>query len=207
MELKTVGTWRNTADLSTKVQGKRKILVLLNLMGYVDARKDCARVGEQERIEDEQRQLEKKAVLRLQKGELQGAYRTFRLLMVQSLIAEGIAATQGLEPEAEERRNGTFFWLWFTAMMIILMISVAIWRKLRRIYQEWNERIQLILERQEREGAQSRNDAAATLEDWKDLDTIKKGSNERKEECFRTLKQSEEHWKLLEKEWIGSGMT
>ena len=46
--VKQVGTWRNTADLSTKIQGKKRIKVLLNLMGYVDTQDDHLPVGEKE---------------------------------------------------------------------------------------------------------------------------------------------------------------
>ena len=34
--VKPVGTWRSTADPSTKIKRRKKIKVLLNLMGYVD---------------------------------------------------------------------------------------------------------------------------------------------------------------------------
>ena len=40
LEVKPVSTWRNTADLSTKVQAKKRIQVLLNLMGFVDTHQD-----------------------------------------------------------------------------------------------------------------------------------------------------------------------
>ena len=53
LEVKQVSTWRNTADLSTKIQSKRRIRFLLNLMGFVDTHNGYARVGEAERLEDE----------------------------------------------------------------------------------------------------------------------------------------------------------
>ena len=60
--VKLVGTWRNTADFSTKIPGKKRIKVLLNLMGYADTHNDYYPVGVQERLEEEQKELEKKAV-------------------------------------------------------------------------------------------------------------------------------------------------
>ena len=103
LDVKPVNTWRNTADLSTKVQAKRRIQVLLNLMGFVDTHNDYTPVGETERLEDEQKALERKAVRRMQKGNLQTMYKMFRVLMVQSLLEEATASpVQGLEPQDTE---------------------------------------------------------------------------------------------------------
>ena len=69
-----MSTWRNTSDLSTKIQSKKRIQVLLNLMGFADTHNDYVPVGEAERLEGEQKALECKAVKRIQKGNLQAMY-------------------------------------------------------------------------------------------------------------------------------------
>ena len=100
LEVKPVSTWQNTADLSTKGQAKRRIQVLLNLMGFAHAHNDYTPVGEAERLDDEQKALERNAVRRVQKGNLQAMYKMFRVLMVQSLLEEATASpVHGLEPQ------------------------------------------------------------------------------------------------------------
>ena len=61
-------------------------------MGFVDTHNDNAPVGEAERLEDEQKALERKAVKRIQKENLQAMYKMFRVLMVQSQLEESTAS-------------------------------------------------------------------------------------------------------------------
>ena len=62
------------------------------LMGFVDTHNDYAPVGEAERLEDEQKTLERKAVKRIQKENLKAMYKMFRVLMVQSQLEESTAS-------------------------------------------------------------------------------------------------------------------
>ena len=129
--VKPVGMWRDTTDLSTKIQGKKRIKVLLNLMGYVDTHNDYYPVGEQERLEDEQKELDKKAVRRIQQANAKGAYKAFRILLVQALLEEGSAVAQsgleptGLEPQCGEpttpSRSTQMPLMWMIATCIIIL--------------------------------------------------------------------------------------
>ena len=134
VEVKQVSTWRNTADLSTKIQSKKRTQVLLNLMGFVDAHNDYLPVGEAERLEDEQKALERKAVKRIQKGNLQTMYNMFRVLMIQSMLEEATASPdQGLEPQGTEpptcghnlSTEATSKPFWIALLMVLITVVVA----------------------------------------------------------------------------------
>jgi len=151
--VKPVGTWRNTADLSTKILGKRRIKVLLNLMGCVDTHNDYYPVGEQERLEDEQKKLEKKIVRRIQQANAKGAYKAFRILLVQALLDGGSAVAQsglestGLEAQCGEptipSRSTQMPLMWMIATCIIILALLARWayKRLRRAQGELEQRL------------------------------------------------------------------
>ena len=119
--------------MSTKIQSKKRIQVLLNRMEFVDTHNNYLPVGEAERLEDEQKALERKAVKRIQKGNLQTMYDMFRVLMIQSVLEEATASPdQGLEsqgtapptcghnPSTEAASKP--FW---TALLMVLITVVA----------------------------------------------------------------------------------
>ena len=71
----------------------KRVKVLLNLMGYVDTQDDHLLLGEKEKLEDEQKELERKAVRRFQRANAKGACNAFRIVLVQALLEEGQQCT------------------------------------------------------------------------------------------------------------------
>ena len=153
--VKPVGTWRSTADLSTKIQGKKRIKVLLNLMGYVDTHNDYYPVGEQERLEDEQKELEKKAMSlrRIQQANAKGAYKAFRILLVQAMLEGGsVVAQSGLESSGLEAQCGEpttlsrstqmpLMWMIATCIIILALLARWAYKQLRRAQGELEQRL------------------------------------------------------------------
>ena len=117
-------------------------------MGFVDTHQDYKPVGENERLDDEQKALERKAVRRIQKGNLQAMHKMFRVLMVQTLLEGATASSaQGLEsPGAELPTCGNSqepeavskpFW---TMLLMALITAVAFGVLLiRSIYRRMRE--------------------------------------------------------------------
>ena len=105
--------------------------MLLNLMGCVDTDNDYYAVGEQERLEDEQKKLEKKTERRIQQANAKGAYKAFRILLVQALLDGGSAVAQsrlestGLEAQCGEStipsRSTQMPLMWMIATCIIIL--------------------------------------------------------------------------------------
>eukprot|EP00435_Cladocopium_sp_Y103_P006763 s6863_g2.t1 len=154
VEVKPIGTWRNTSDISTKVQSKRRLKILLNLMGYVDRHKNYEPVGEMERCEDEQRELEKKAVQRIKRGNVQVLYRAFRTVLVQSVLEQGLGATTGLgscgtDQSQGEESHGT--WTRIILIMVVLKFIILaailarwIYKRLRNAQNTLEQRLMVI---------------------------------------------------------------
>ena len=76
LEVKQVSTWRNTGDLSTKIQSKRRIRFLLNLMGFVDTHNGHAPLQWVKR-KDLRTSLERKAVERISPSNVQNVQSTY----------------------------------------------------------------------------------------------------------------------------------
>ena len=122
-------------------------------MGYVDTHNDYYPVGEQERLEDEQKELDKKAVRRIQQANAKGTYKAFRILLVQALLEEGQAVAQsgleptGLEPQCGEpttpSRSTQMPLMWMIATCIIILALLARWayKQLRRAQGELEQRL------------------------------------------------------------------
>ena len=185
VEIKPIGTWRNTSDISTKIQTKKRLRVLLNLMGFVDTHQDYVPVGEVERAEDEQKALERRSIQRIQRGNVQGLTRAFRVFLAQATWEQGLAASRRLEScgtEAEEGPSNQMIWtiIGICVCIAVMAMAITLWRAWRRFYEEWNERtnwiemhINMILTRADtaepqmvqilRDGQQSRYDTAAIL--------------------------------------------
>ena len=122
-------------------------------MGYVDTHNDYYPVGEQERLEDEQKELDKKAVRRIQQANAKGTCKAFRILLVQALLEEGSAVAQsgleptGLEPQCGEpttpSRSTQMPLMWMIATCIIILALLARWayKRLRRAQGEVEQRL------------------------------------------------------------------
>ena len=62
---------------------------------------------QEERLEDEQKELEGKAVRRIQRSSAKGAWNEFRILLVQALLEAGsVVAQQGLDSAGLEAQCG-----------------------------------------------------------------------------------------------------
>eukprot|EP00435_Cladocopium_sp_Y103_P061849 s1247_g23.t1 len=103
-------------------------------MGYVDENQDYEPVGEVERCEDEQKALEKKAVQRIRKGNVQALYRAFETILVQSVLEHGVAETTGLgscgTDESHEHNHGIWtliIIISFVLKFIILLATMLRW--------------------------------------------------------------------------------
>ena len=124
-------------------------------MGYVDTHNDYYPVGEQERLEDEQKELEKKAVSlrRIQQANAKGAYKAFRILLVQAMLEGGsVVAQSGLESSGLEAQRGEpttpsrstqMPLMWKIATCIIILALLARWayKQLRRAQGELEQRL------------------------------------------------------------------
>jgi hypothetical protein len=88
-------------------------------------------------LEDEQKELKKKTVRRIQQANAKGTYRAFRILMVQALFEGGSAVAQsGLEPTGLETQCGEptipsgstqMPLMWMMATCIIILALLARW--------------------------------------------------------------------------------
>ena len=118
-------------------------------------------MGEIERLEDDQKALERKAVRRIQKGNLQAMHKMFRVLMVQSLLEEATAsAAQGLEPpgtelptcgndQKPEALNKPFWTILLMFFITVVAIGVLHTRRIYRRRRENQEASQRRLDRLE----------------------------------------------------------
>lgn len=117
-------------------------------MGYVDVYQDYCPIGLEERLDDEQKALEKKAIQRIRAGDLKNLGRMIKAALVSGAVEPVTAAIQGLESQGAatdytssagamapaETNPG---WAGWKGWIMLILISIAIlawmWRKMKKM--------------------------------------------------------------------------